>query len=304
MNVIVTGVTGYVGAALAERLTADGHEVTGMARDPSRITVPVDRSVRADVLSGAGLDEALDGAEVAYYLVHSMEKTSNGHFADAERRSADNFAGAAARAGTKKIVYLGGLVPQDAPLSRHLASRLAVEETLLQAVPSSVAFRASIVIAAKSRSFRFLVRLIERLPVMALPAWRRHRTQPIDGRDVLEFLVAAAADDDRLTGSWDIGGPDVLSYQQMIEQIADAMMIDRPSIGLGFSLTQVAAPVAAAVAGEDVGLIGPLMESLEHDLLPRDQRAPEVFGVRLHSFTSAVHRALREWEAVEEVRAR
>ena len=197
----------------------------------------------------------------------------------------------------RRIVYLGGLVPHDGAPRRHLASRLAVEQALLDAVPESVALRASIVIAARSRSFRFLVRLIERLPILALPAWRTNRTQPIDGRDVLEFLAAAATLPARHAGrAWDIGGPQTMSYGEMLERIGDVMMVDRPAINLGFNLTPVASVVAAAVAGEDPGLIEPLMESLEHDLLPRDGDAAATFGVRLHRFEAAVERALRDME--------
>lgn len=276
----------------------------GFARDPRRVSVEVDELVAGDALTGRGLEEALEDVEVAYYLIHSMDSTHGDTFARSERRSAENFARAASDAGVRRVVYLGGLVPQEGPPSEHLRSRLAVEEALLEAVPSAIAMRASIVIAANSRSFRFLVRLIERLPAMVLPAWRDHRTQPIDGRDVIEFMLAAASAPDALSGSWDIAGPDVMTYADMIERISDHMLVDRPRIGLGFSLTAVAAPVAAAVAGEDVGLVEPLMESLEHDLLPRDDRAAEAFGVRLHRFDAAVERSLRDWEAVEKVRAR
>ena len=196
----------------------------------------------------------------------------------------------------RRIVYLGGLVPHDGPISRHLASRLAVEQALLDAVPESIALRASIVVGARSRSFRFLVRLIERLPVLALPAWRVHRTQPIDGRDVLEFLASAATLAPRHAGrAWDIGGPDAMSYADMLRRIADVMMVDRPAVPLSFNLTPVASVVAAAVAGEDPGLIEPLMESLEHDLLPRDDGAAATFGVRLHRFEAAVERACATW---------
>jgi uncharacterized protein YbjT (DUF2867 family) len=149
------------------------------------------------------------------------------------------------------------------------------------------------------------VRLIERLPVLALPAWRDNRTQPIDGRDVLEFLTAAATLPAPLAGrSWDVAGPDAMSYAQMLQRIAEEMMIRRPSFGLNFNLTPVASVVAAAVAGEDLGLIEPLMESLEHDLLPRDDDAASAFGVRRHGFGAAVERALRDLEEVEEVAAR
>ena len=262
--------------------------------------------IRDSATTGRGLDAALDGIEVAYYLIHSMEAGLVNGFDSAELRAAEAFAEAARRAGVGRIVYLGGLVPGgDAALSRHLGSRLAVERTLLDAVPGSLAFRASIVVSAGSRSFRFLVRLVERLPVLALPSWRDHRTQPIDGRDVTSLLcAAAAAPPDRGGRAWDIGGPDVLTYGQMIESIADHLLISRPLVGLGFALTPLAAPVAAAIAGEDVGLIGPLMESLESDLLPRDGDAAAAFDVRLHPFDAAVERALRDLETREEVRAR
>jgi len=141
--------------------------------------------------------------------------------------------------------------------------------------------------------------------VLALPAWRKHRTQPIDGRDMLEFLAAAATLDAAHTGrSWDIAGPDAMTYEELIDGIAEAMLVERPKVGLGFDLTPLASVVAAAVAGEDLGLVEPLMESLEHDLLPRHDGAAAAFGVRLHPFRAAVERALRELEQTEEVAAR
>ena len=304
MRTLVTGVSGYVGGALAGRLLEDGHAVRGFARDPARVGVPVDELVTGDVTTGAGLAEALDGIDVAYYLIHSMEGAAAGAFAEQERDAAGRFAAAARTAGLRRVVYLGGIVPRDAPLSRHLGSRLAVERALLDAVPEGIALRASIVIGARSRSFRFLVRLIERLPVLALPAWRENRTAPVDGRDVLAYLPPRRPRPAPPAGSYDIAGPDVMTYAGMIARISDAMLVRRPSLSLGFSLTPVASIVAAAVAGEDPALIEPLMESLEHDLLPRDDTAAEAFGVRLHGFDAAVERALRDWEHDEELAAR
>jgi uncharacterized protein YbjT (DUF2867 family) len=300
LQTLVTGVSGYVGAALVPRLAADGHAVRGFARSRERVAAAgaeLDDLVLGDATTGAGLEQALDGVDVAYYLIHSMEGVGGG-FVDVERRQAEAFATAASAAGVRRIVYLGGLLPSNGALSRHLASRLAVEETLLAAAPESIALRASIVVAARSRSFRFLVRLIERLPVLALPAWRANRTQPVDGRDVLEFLAASATLPARHTGrAWDIGGPDVMSYQELLERIARVLLLDRPAISLPFNLTPVASVVAAAIAEEDPGLIEPLMESLEHDLLPRDGGAAAAFGVRLHRFQAAVERALRDMES-------
>ena len=308
MQVLVTGASGAIGAELIPRLAAGGHRVRAFGRHPERIVAQgVAEAVRGDAISGDGLRRALDGVDVAYFLIHSMETTVNGTgtFAERDRRAADRFAAAAADAGVRRIVYLGGLVPTNVAASPHLASRLEVERTLIDAAPEAVALRASIVIGARSRSFRFLVRLVERVRVMPLPAWRIHRTAPIDARDVMAFLERAGASDavdGRL--SLDIAGPDVVTYAQLVERIRDALLLGRPRLDLPLNLTPVASRVAAAIAGEDIGLVGPLMGSLTADLLPRDHRAPALFGVRLHGLDAAIDRALRDWESVEELAGR
>jgi uncharacterized protein YbjT (DUF2867 family) len=225
-------------------------------------------------------------------------------FGDRDRRAAQAFAAAARSAGIRRVIYLGGLVPADADPSPHLASRLEVEEVLLDAAPEGVALRASIIIGARSRSFRFLVRIVERLPVLALPAWRDNRTQPIDGRDVIAFLAHAATVPEAAGRSLDIAGPDVMSYGEIVEGIRELMLVGRPSWRTRATATGIASRVGAAITGEDHELIGPLMEGLGHDLLPRDDTAPGLLGVRLHSFPAAVERALREWEEREPLAAR
>jgi nucleoside-diphosphate-sugar epimerase len=182
---------------------------------------------------------------------------------------------------------------------------MAVERVLLEAMPESVAFRASIVIGARSRSFRFMVRLVERLPVLALPAWHPNRTQPIDERDVIEALARAATSDAVAGQSLDIAGRDVVSYGELIERIRFHMLVDRPTVSFNrITVTPIASRVASVVASETHELIGPLMEGLETDLLPRDERALALLGVRVHSLDAAIERSLREWERDEPLRAR
>jgi uncharacterized protein YbjT (DUF2867 family) len=305
---LVTGATGYVGGRLVLRLAREGRPVRALARDSSRLEpVPGVEGAVGDLLTGRGLGSALEGVETAYYLVHSMEPPQNGDqsgFADRDRRAAEAFAEAARDAGVERIVYLGGIAPAGL-LSPHLTSRLEVEEILLAAAPRSTALRASIVIGAGSASFRVLVRLVERLRVLPFPAWHRNRTQPIDERDVIEYLARTPQVPRAAGRSLDVVGPDVLTYGQMIERIAEAMGVGRMPVALRRSYTPSASAVVAAVTGQPVELVRPLMESLESDILPRDpDEASRVYGIRPRPFARAVERALRDWEEVEELAAR
>jgi uncharacterized protein YbjT (DUF2867 family) len=335
MRTLVTGASGFVGAMLAPRLLAEGHHVRALTRHPARLdaalsdathprdrpSVPLDaessaahlhpiETIRGDVLTGDGLSGALDGVDVAYYLIHSMESPPHGTtfqhpFPQRERLGATNFARAAQRAGVNRIVYLGGLVPHEsAALSPHLASREAVEQIILEHVPASVALRSAIVIGARSRSFRMLVRLIERLPVLALPPWRKFRTQPIDARDTIEMLLAAAHIPAAAGRTLDIGGPEALTYEELLQRIADALLLGRPTLSVAVAATPLTARIAAALSHEDPELIIALMKGLQSDLLPADHRAAELLGVQLHTLDAAIECALREWESVEPLAAR
>jgi uncharacterized protein YbjT (DUF2867 family) len=297
MRILVTGITGYVGRRLADALAARGYTVTGLARHPERARVPY--PVHAvDLTLGAGLDDALAGVDVAYYLVHSMEGTVD--YAAAELAGARRFAAAAAKAGVSRIVYMSVLTPATGAPSGHVRSRIAVEHALASGGAEVIVLRASIVIGAESRSFRFLLRLVERMPILPLPPWRDRRTRPIDERDLLDQLVAAAtATTDRPIAVFDAVGPDEVTYQDLIERIRDHLMVARPTFPVPISLTAVAAPVAAAIAGEDLGLVAPLMQSLRSDLLPRTPDPHEItLGEPRYDLDAAIEHALRETDEI------
>jgi uncharacterized protein YbjT (DUF2867 family) len=299
MRILVTGPSGAIGAALARSL-GGAHELRGFSRDPSRVAGDLQLElIRGDALSGAGLEAALQGVEVAYYLIHSMERASDASFERRDRVAAQRFAQAAAEAGVRRIVYLGGLLPLEGRTSAHLESRGEVERILLAAVPDSVAMRASLVIGARSRSFRAIVSLIERLPVVPLPPWRRNRTQPIDERDAIAYLAAAATAPGVGGRAFDIAGPEVLSYGEMIERIAGLLLLARPTLSLRRAPGPLASALAAAVSGQPNELLGPLMRSLEYDLLADDTAARAAFAVPLHGFDAAVEHALRERDELE-----
>jgi uncharacterized protein YbjT (DUF2867 family) len=329
MRILVTGASGFVGAMLAPRLLGDGHRVRALARDPARATDALAavslaggfasapshppaavEVVRGDVLTGAGLRRALEGVEVAYYLIHSMESRAPSAarataFPERERLGATTFAEAAQQAGVRRIVYLGGLLPQGpAATSPHLASRDEVQRILFEHVPESVALRAAIVIGARSRSFRLMVRLIERLPVLVLPPWRRFRTRPIDARDVLEMLVTAAREPAVAGRALDIGGPETLTYEALLQRLAESLLVHRPTVTVGVGLTRLTARLAAALSDEDAELTAALMDGLQSDLLPSAEDSADLLGVRLHPLDAAIEHALREWEAVEPLAAR
>ena len=221
MHILVTGATGYIGGRLAPRLIDAGHTVRVLVRDPLRLR-DVPWSANAEIVTGdltdaATLSRAFAGIDVAYYLVHSMG--TSGDFEATELASARNFAAASKTAGVGRIVYLGGLHP-DVPLtelSPHLRSRAMVARILLDSGVSTAAFQAGTVIGSGSASFEMISHLTEVLPYMPAPKWVRNFIQPIAVRDVLYYLTAAAALPPEVNRTFDIGGPDVFRYGQLIE---------------------------------------------------------------------------------------
>jgi len=220
MRILVVGASGYIGGRLVPRLAAQGHELILMSRTASMLAprFPGATVVAADLLDPATLPRALDGVEVAYYLAHSMAAGERG-FAERDREAARNFGHAARRAGVSRIVYLGGLGDDSANLSHHLASRHETGARLAAHGVPVTEFRAAVIIGSGSASFEILRHLTERLPIMITPRWVGTRCQPIGIADVLDYLVGAL-DHPEITGFVEVGGPDVLSYGDMMRTYA------------------------------------------------------------------------------------
>jgi len=304
---LIVGATGYVGSLLTKALVAEGRAVRALSRHPARVgREGLVEGIRGDVLADEGLDAALDGCDVAYYLVHSMEAGTTS-FEARDRQAASNFAAACRRTGVERVVYLGGIKPSG-PLSPHMRSRLEVERILMDQVAGATGLRASIVIGAGSPSFRLMVRLIERMPVLPLPPWRHRRTQPIAERDVIQCLVRTPLIDATTGRSIDVAGPDVLTYADILQGIAAELEIDRPEVDLPIFTAPAFAAVASAIAGSDVDLVRALMGSLDSDVLPRSEHAAEemaeLYGINPLPFARAVRRALGDWEREEPLTGR
>jgi uncharacterized protein YbjT (DUF2867 family) len=292
MKVVVFGASGYVGGRLIPLLLERGHSVRAVTRRPAslgsypwRAEVDV---VSADMLDRDSLTEALEGMDVAYYLVHSMERSD---FEDVDRQAATNLAAAAAAAGLSRIVYLGGLGRGD--LSPHLASRQEVGRILSESSVPVTEFRAAVIIGSGSLSFEMTRYLTEVLPVMVTPKWVTTRCQPIAIRDVLAYLAGALDHPDTAGRIIEIGGPDVLSYADMMHHYAKVaglrrrILIRVPVLSLGLSARWVGlvTPLSNGVATH-------LVDSLQHEVVVTDPSADDLIPLVRIGYDEAVNLAL------------
>jgi uncharacterized protein YbjT (DUF2867 family) len=257
--ILVTGATGYVGSQLVEELQSRGHEV----RTLSRRGAGGGDARKGDVLSGAGLPEALDGVHTAYYLVHSMGTT--GDFAAKDRQAAVNFAEAAANAGVERVVYLGGLGSEQ---SEHLRSRHEVAELLRARLGDRVVYvRAAMIVGPGSASYDILEHLVKRLPVMIVPRWLDTKTQPIALSDVLKAL-ADVAERDETVEELQLGGSEVLTYREMMRRAAPLMGRRPPLVIRVPVLTpRLSSYWVALVTPVPLGMIRPLVDGLGAEMI-------------------------------------
>jgi uncharacterized protein YbjT (DUF2867 family) len=268
--VAVTGVTGYVGGRLVPELLAAGYRVRALARHPERLRgrpwYPDVEVVQADASDAEQTREALQGADVAYYLIHSLG--TGRRFEQRDRDTARTFGRAAREAGIGRLIYLGGLAPENEELSPHLASRTEVGEILLDSGVPTAVLRAAVILGSGSASFEMMRYLTERLPAMTVPRWVDNRIQPIAVRDVLRYLVGAAALPPEVNRAFDIGGPEVLTYRDMMQHYAQVAGLRRRLIVKVPVLTpRLSSHWVGVVTPVPNGIARPLVESLVHEVV-------------------------------------
>ncbi len=287
MKVTVFGATGVIGQALLPLLAGE-HEVVAVSREPRGAEDGI-RWVEADVASGEGVADALEGANVVYYLVHSLGARD---FERQDRAAAANVSREAARAGVEQIVYLGGLGGDDPDASPHLRSRRETGEHLAADGVPVTTLRAAMVVGKGSAAFETILGLVKKLPVMITPSWVSTPTQPIALDDIARYLAGVAGNAAASGEAFDAGGPEVMTYRQMIERIA-ALLGRRPRIvevpvltpALSALWLELVTPVNASVAR-------PLVEGLRSPTVAREERLRKLLPFELTTFDEAARRAL------------
>lgn len=287
MRVAVFGATGFVGRALVPLLAGE-HEVVAVSRSARENGGGV-RWVTADVTSGEGVAEALEDVDVLYYLVHSLGARD---FERQDREAAETVAREAKRAGVRQIVYLGGLGGDDPEASPHLRSRRETGERLASGGVPVTTLQAAMIVGKGSAAFETILGLVKRLPVMITPSWVSTPTQPIALEDVTRYLAGVCGNEETFGGTYDVGGPEVMTYRQMIERIA-ALLGRRPRIvevpvltpALSALWLELVTPVNASVAR-------PLVEGLRSPTIAREERLRELVPFELTAFDEAAQRAL------------
>lgn len=290
-TVLLTGATGFVGRRLAPALAEAGHTVRAMTRRPDDYD-GIGEPVGADVDDPESLDEALAGVDVAIYLVHSLDHAD---FVERDARAAEHFGEAAARAGVRQIVYLGGLGDDDDELSDHLRSRREVEGLLGAAGVPVTVLRAAIVVGHGGISWELTRQLVKNLPAMVVPKWTSTRTQPIALDDVVRYLAGVVGDERTFGEVYDIGGPEVMTYRDMLRvasEIASGHAV--PIVPVPVMTPRLSSYWLALVTDVDATTGRNLIDSMDVEVVVTDTRIREVVPGDPLPYAEAVRRALAE----------
>ena len=295
-TIAIAGATGFIGRRLCARLRDAGHRVVGIGRS---VLDGVSRDGvlwrKADLFSLLQCEQALEGVDELVYLVHSMAPTARltqASFEDMDLILADNMSRAARKMGLERIVYLGGLVPDDSHISRHLSSRQEVEDVLAGHGVPVTSLRAGLVIGPEGSSFAILERLVRRLPVLALPKWTRQACQPISLDDILDVILGVIRTGEAKGKHIDVGGPTVLTYRQLLVETARAMGVKRRFIDLPVGSPFLSEMWVTAITGQPRSLTGPLIESLDHSMVAGDLSVQHGLGIIGDDVPTALRRAL------------
>ncbi len=302
-RVLILGGTGFIGKRLVSELTGRNVRLRLLVRNPSKVSAAILKSndieiVKGDIVSGDGLKEALRGIHTTYYLIHSMGGKSmfqSTEFARMDKSAAENFVSSAEAAGTKRVIYLGGLGEAGEGLSEHLRSRDEVAEILSSGKLHATVLRAAVIIGAGSASFVMLKYLVEHLRIMICPKWIDTKIQPIAVKDVLAYLTECLFHTDTAGKKFDIGGPEVLTYREMIQQYTEAVGIPRRII---FRTPIFSSHLASYWAGQVTpvpsGIAHPLIEGLKNEVICLDDRITEYIPIERTPFKTAVKIAVSE----------
>jgi uncharacterized protein YbjT (DUF2867 family) len=302
-RVIIFGATGFVGSRLLPELSRKNVRVRLFVRDKAKASALVagNKDIEiseGDLLSRQGLKEALYGIHSAFYLVHSMGGKSllrNSEYAEKDKTAARNFISAANDAGLKRVIYLGGLGEAKDNLSEHLKSRAEVAEILSSGRPVATILRAAVIIGAGGASFEMLRYLVERLPVMVCPKWIETRIQPIALRDVLAYLVGCLLTPRTAGRSFDIGGPEILTYRQMMQEYAEARgLAKRMIFQVPFLTPLLSAYWVDLVTPVPSGIAHPLIEGLKNEVICRDNSIDQFVQIKKTPYREAVKIAFSE----------
>jgi uncharacterized protein YbjT (DUF2867 family) len=296
IRVLITGATGYIGGRLVPRLSAKGHQLRCVARNPDRLEGqrwPGVEIVRGDLENPEDTTRVLQGIDVAYYLVHSM--AAGEAFRERDRLMALAFGRAAAKAGVRRIIYLGGLGDPEKVRSKHLVSRQEVGRCLAAGGVPVIEFRAAVIVGSGSASFEIIRHLIERIPVMIAPTWVNTACQPIGVRSVLEYLVEAL-DHPTAEGIYEIGGEDILSYREMMVHYARIRGLRRFIVSLPVPKPEFSGRWVDLLTPVPFSIAQPLVESLQTQMVVRDERARTAFSVKTTGYDEAVRLALTRLE--------